>query len=137
MVFKSISDLKRRTQIACNIAVENACDKLLKELQKIITTEYYNQYNPKEYIRTMQFLHSAMTKMLSQNVGVIYMDASAMDYKEWTGELQLIYASQGYHGSLEIQTDGRFWDTFTEFCKNNVRQILREELIKQGIPIIN
>ena len=137
MVFRTITEIEKYLQSACNKAVKNACDRLLKQLQTIIQTEYYDQYNPKEYVRTYQFLKSAMTEMLTENCGRIFMDKDTMDYKEWTGELQLHYGSQGYHGSLGIQTSGRFWETFSEFCENNVRQILREELIKQGVPIIN
>lgn len=135
--FRSISEIRNKMNSACNIAVKNACERLLKKLQELIHTEYYDQYNPKEYIRTYQFLHSAMTEMISKNCGRIFMDENAMNYKEWTGELQLHYGSQGYHGSLSIKTDGRFWDAFAEFCQKNVRQILKEELIKQGVPIIN
>ena len=137
MVYKTITEIKNDAQLRCNKAVKSACERLLEKLRETILEEYYNQYTPKEYMRTFQFLDSAMTKMLTANTGLIYMDEKAMDYKEWTGKLQLEYSSQGYHGSEEIQTDGRFWESFSTFCENNVRQILKEELIKQGVPIIN
>jgi hypothetical protein len=137
MVFRTIAEIEKYTQVACNEAVKNTCDRLLKQLKIIIRTEYYNQYDPKKYVRTDQFFNSAITKMLTDNCGVILMDESSMNYRGWAGELQLEYASRGYHGSLDIQTEGRFWDEFSEFCENNVYQILREELIKQGVPIIN
>ena len=137
MIFKSITSMQNYIQSACNIAVEKACERLLEELQKIIRTEYYDQYDPKEYVRTDSFFKSAVKEMLEENCGRIFMNENAMNYKAWTGELQLRYASLGYHGCTYIQTGGRFWDTFSEFFKKNVRQILKEELIKQGIPIIN
>lgn len=135
--FTSISQIEGFLNKAIETAVKNSCERLSKKLKEFISTEYYDQYNPKEYIRTYQFLNSATTEMLTKNSGRIYMDKDAMDYKEWTGELQIHYGSLGYHGSLGIRTDGRFWDSFAEFCEKNVRQIFKEELIKQGIPIIN
>ena len=135
--FISSSQIEFFLNKAIEASVKRACDRLLEALKEIIKTEYYDQYDPIEYVRTEQFLNSAMTEMLSKNSSRIFMDESAMDYKTWTGELQLCYASQGYHGSPYIGTSGRFWDTFAKFCQNNVRQILKEELIKQGVPIIN
>lgn len=135
--FSSISQIEGFINVAIQGAVKNACERLLKKLREFIQTEYYDQYDPKKYIRTEQFLNSAMTEMLSKNCGRIFMDKDAMDYKEWSGELQLQYGSQGYHGSLDIRTDGRFWDAFSDFCEKNIRQIFKEELIKQGVPIIN
>ena len=135
--FTSLSQIEGFLNKAIEEAVKKTCDRLLKALKEIIKTEYYDQYDPIEYSRTDQFLNSAMTEMLSKNSGRIFMNENAMDYKAWTGELQLRYASQGYHGSPYIRTSGRFWDTFAEFCQKNVRQIFKEELIKQGVPIIN
>lgn len=137
MVFRSIAEIERYVKVACGKAIKSTCNRLLEQLQIIIRTEYYNQYTPQQYKRTDDFFKSAVTEMLEENCGRIFMDKDAMNYKEWTGELQLEYASKGYHGSTEIQTEGRFWETFSEFCENNVYQILREELIKQGVPIIN
>ena len=136
-IFRSVTEIKNQMNLACNIAVKNACERLLKKLREIIKSKYYDQYDPKMYVRTEQFLDSAMMEMLTKNCGRIFMNENAMNYKEWTGELQIQYASQGYHGSTHIRASGRFWETFTDFCENNVRQILREELIRQGVPIIN
>lgn len=135
--FTSLSQIEAFLNKAIEEVVKKACDRLLKALKEIIKTEYYDQYDPIEYSRTEQFLNSAITEMLSKNSGRIFMNENAMDYKAWTGELQLRYASQGYHGSTYIRTSGRFWDTFAEFCQKNVRQILKEELIEHGVPIIN
>lgn len=135
--FKTIVELQRHMEKACAVAVKNACERILEVLQVLIDTEYYSQYDPKEYVRTHQFLESATTKMLSKNCGAIFMDADKMDYKAWTGELQLEYANLGLHGSQLIKRPGKFWDSFLEFCEENATAILKEELIKQGIPIIN
>ena len=74
--------------------------------------------------------------MLTQNCGEIFMDEDAMNYGAyWDGELQLQFASRGYHGTTAIQTEGRFWQAFLDFCEQNAVKILKEELIKRGINV--
>ena len=134
--FKTKVEIQKTLEPLVSKAVENACNRLLDTLQELIETEYYNQYEPKQYQRTYQFYRSATTKMLSKNCGQIFMNEDAMDYGQfWSGELQLLYASQGYHGSEYIQTDGAFWNSFIDYCDDNAINILIEELGKQGLKI--
>ena len=134
--YKTYSALVSAMNKNINIAVENACNRLLGTLQELIDTEYYDQFEPDFYIRSYQFWRSATTKMLTQNCGEIFMDEDAMNYGTyWDGELQLQFASRGYHGTTAIQTEGRFWQTFLDFCEQNAVKILKEELIKQGIQV--
>ena len=134
--YKTYSALVTAMNKNINIAVENACNRLLGTLQQLIDTEYYDQFEPDYYKRTYQFWRSATTKMLTQNCGEIFMDEDAMNYGTyWDGELQLQFASRGYHGTTAIQTEGRFWQTFLDFCEQNAVKILKEELIKQGINV--
>ena len=133
---KTYSALVTAMNKSINLAVENACNRLLGTLQQLIDTEYYDQFEPDYYKRTYQFWRSATTKMLTQNCGEIFMDEDAMNYGTyWDGELQLQFASRGYHGTTAIQTEGRFWQTFLDFCEQNAVKILKEELIKQGIQV--
>lgn len=135
-VFKTMVSLENYIESACEKAVENACNRLLGTLQQLIDTEYYDQFEPDYYKRTYQFWRSATTKMLSKNCGEIFMNEDAMDYGTyWDGELQLQFASRGYHGSTAIQTEGRFWQSFIDFCEQNASKILKEELVKQGLNI--
>ena len=134
--YKTYSALVSAMNKNINIAVENTCNRLLGTLQQLIDTEYYDQFEPDYYKRTYQFWRSATTKMLTQNCGEIFMDEDAMNYGTyWDGELQLQFASRGYHGTTAIQTEGRFWQTFLDFCEQNAVKILKEELIKQGIQV--
>ena len=135
-IYKTYSALVTAMNKNINIAVENACNRLLGTLQELIDTEYYDQFEPDRYIRSYQFWRSATTKMLSQNCGQIFMDETAMDYGSyWTGEKQLEYASQGYHGHTDFQTEGRFWQSFIDFCEQNAVKFLKEELRKIGIKV--
>ena len=134
--YKTYSALVSAMNKNINIAVENACNRLLGTLQQLIDTEYYDQFEPDYYKRTYQFWRSATTKMLTQNCGEIFMDEDAMNYGTyWDGELQLQFASRGYHGTTAIQTEGRFWQIFLDFCEQNAVKILKEELRKQGIQV--
>lgn len=121
-----------------NIAVENACNRLLGSLQEIIDKEFYNVFEPDYYNRTYQFWKSATTKMLNQNCGEIFMDKSAMDYNNfWSGEKQLYAASIGSHGGwITTETKShKFWEAFLDFCEKNAIDILKEELRKQHINV--
>lgn len=121
-----------------HIAVKNTCNRLLGNLQEIIDTEFYDVFEPDYYKRTYQFWKSATTKMLNQACGQVFMDKSVMNYNNfWTGEKQLYAANIGSHGGwiTDETKEHRFWDTFIEFCENNVINILKEELRKQGLPI--
>lgn len=141
--FSNFADFENYLNQKINKSVENACKRLLDELQKIIVEEYYAAYDPtgefirtKQYQRTFQFLESATTKMMNQLTGCVFMDADSMNYGEfWDGERQLIYASEGYHGRKEIKTDGKFWDIFIDYVEKNSFKFLKEEMKKQGIPL--
>ena len=134
--FKTYSALVSVMNKNINIAVENACNRLLGTLQELIDTEYYDQFEPDFYIRSYQFWRSATTKMLTQNCGEIFMDEKAMNYGNyWDGEIQLQFASRGYHGTTAIQTEGRFWQSFIDFCEQNAVKILKEELRTTGINV--
>lgn len=138
MVTKNMNDLKQKINTACGKAVETACNRLLGSLQQIIDEEFYDVFEPAYYKRTYQFWESAVTKMLTQNCGQIFMDKDAMDYNSfWTGEKQLHEAAIGSHGGwvTDETKEHRFWDVFIEFCQNNAANILKEELRKQHINV--
>lgn len=133
-VFKTTVELQNYMDKLCSKAVESACNRLLGTLQELIDSEYYDKYEPDFYHRTYQFWRSATMKMLSNNCGQVFMDASAMNYGDyWDGETQLYMADAGFHGSAYIYEDGHFFKKFVEFCEDNAVNILREELAKVGI----
>ena len=133
-----MNDLKKQVDIACGKAVENACNRLLGSLQQIIDEEFYDVFDPEYYHRTYQFWRSAITKMLTQTCGQVFMDKSAMNYNNfWTGEKQIYAASIGSHGGFvtDETKEHRFWEVFIEFCKLHAINILKEELRKQGLNV--
>lgn len=136
--YKTYSALVSAMNKNINIAVENACNRLLGALQEIIDKEFYDVFEPDYYNRTYQFWQSATTRMLSQNCGEIFMDKSVMNYNSfWNGEKQLQAASIGSHGGLvtDETKEHRFWEVFEEYCEQNAINILKEELRKQHINL--
>lgn len=148
-VFRSPAELQNHMQELCDEAVANASNRLLEELQKYIIEDYYNQYAPIYYIpRTEMFYKSAIAKMLGKSTASIGISDLYMDYQyparynnvdettgHWTGEIQTQFASRGYHGTTAIQTEGRFWSDFEDYCEKNAIKILKEELRKVGFSI--
>lgn len=138
-VFFDILDIKQALQTGANIAVENACNRLLGKLQEFINTEYYDQYDPLHYQRTYQFYRSAMMEMLSNLLGQIFMNPDMMDYPwnetgwGWSGQQQIESANIGSHGGWTTDTSvqHRYFDKFEEYFQNNAISILKEELSKQ------
>ena len=141
--FSNFADFEKYLNQKINVAVKEACVRLLDELDSIIMEKYYEAYNPtgdvtrtKSYFRSFQFYSAATAKMMNQLTGCVFMDEDAMDYGEfWDGERQLAYAAEGYHGRKEIQTQWKYWDVFLEYVEKNSFKILKEEMKKQGIPL--
>lgn len=137
-LFRTPVELKNYMQVLCDMAIENACNRLLGALQKIIIDEFYEIFEPDFYIRSYQFWKSATTDMLNKNIGVIFMDDTAMNYNSyWTGKKQLLAASIGSHGGwvTDETKEHRFWEVFEKYCAENSIQILKEELSNVGLKV--
>lgn len=145
-VFKTTIELQNYIQESCAKAIENTCNRLLGVLQEYILSEYYDEsvYEPTgKYHRTMQFYNSAMTEMLSDTCGKIFMNSDKISYPfsgygwSWDGATQIYEANQGSHGgwTSEESVKHKYFDEFENYCNENAVKILKEELKKQGIDI--
>lgn len=137
-VFRTPVGLQNYMQVLCDKAVENACNRLLGELQRIIIDEFYDVFEPDYYQRSYQFWKSAVIKMLQHGIGIVFMDKDAMDYNiYWSGERQLYEASIGSHGGWTTSEtkNHKFWKVFEVYCDKNAIKILKEELRKVGLSI--
>ena len=107
--FTSIVELQGAMEQCCTVAIQNACEILLAELQRLIRSEFYDQYTPTMYNRTYQFLESATKEMVTDLCGRVFMDAGRMNYLEphWTGEVQLEAANNSIHGGIHFN-GGRY-----------------------------
>ena len=75
-------------------------------------------------------------EMMTDLCGRVFMDAGRMNYLEphWTGEVQLEAANNSVHGGVFVG-EGRYWDSFIEYCNANALNILKQELRKQGLNV--
>lgn len=137
--YSAMPELINGLEKACEKAVKQTCNRLLKVLQTIINEEYYDVYTPKEYERTYQFLEAATTRMVSQLCGEIFMNPEAMNYKTpiWTGMRQLTEANIGSHGGIITPetTNHEYWNRFIEYCDKNAVRMLKEDLRGAGLKV--
>jgi hypothetical protein len=154
--FTTMVSMQNYIDSKCTIAIENAAKRLQEKLVEFIDNDYYAQYDPLYYKpRTFEFLKSAVSKMLNSNTASIGIDDEYFNYEyparymmfengggtdrnvsgHWTGEDQVNMAAQGYHGTYNIRTEGRFWEDFVDYCETNAVNILKQELKKQGLNV--
>jgi hypothetical protein len=136
--FTTMVQIQDYIEHKCTEAVRYAMQRCVEKLREYIDEDYYEQFVPDFYTRTRQFYKSATATLLSATSAEIGIDYSMMNYGSyWDGEVQTEFASRGYHGTTEIQTDGRFWDDFVAWMDENAIDILRQELLRQGLKLVN
>lgn len=139
--FTSIVDLQGYLESACNRAIENSAIRIKDKLREFVKEQYYNdpEFYPNWYQRTETFLNHCAYEMLSSTKAQIGIDTDGMRYSNnFSGEQVALWASQSMHGATYYQTNTQsYWDAFLEWADNNVVLILKEELQKQGLKIIN
>lgn len=141
-----VADINKKTEKA----VKMTADQMQEKLKECIEEKYYDEYDPTSYIpRTYKFLNSAVAKMLGQSSASIGIDEAYFDYEyparyklqdgssgHWTGEDQVMMASQGYHGTYYIHTEGKFWDEFIKWADKNAIKLLKKNLLACGVPLV-
>ncbi len=150
MVFKNESQLKSFLLAKCKNAIISAEERVHKVIDDCLR-QFYSEFSPDEYIRTQQLLHSLVRSGVKQ-VGngfkaEVYFDIGALNYvtgviqtqkgvgyATWDGETVLNVAMAGGlpHGGYAGGT--AIWSESMAKL-GNIFEILRQELIAQGIPI--
>lgn len=141
--FKSYSAIVAEINKRSEKAVINACNRLLGTLQELIMSEYYDVYSPIEYSRSMEFYRSAMTEMLSNSCGKIFMNDSYGQYPfngrgwAWNMAQNIELGNEGIHGgwATNESRNHKYWDSFENYCNEHAVEILKEELAKAGVPL--
>jgi hypothetical protein len=97
---------------------------LIEHIQK-----YYNEYNPKVYDRSYDLLNYASIALKPEMVGnqivcQVYLEPSQLRQDGYHHQLDphkiVELASQGYHGTTDIQTDERF-------IENTVKELMQDK----------
>lgn len=123
--------------------IEDACEKAIQETAKIvrdkleefILEDFYRMYRPLFYTRTYSFLKSPKYNMLNKNSAEVFIDTDVMHYLGISGDEVAELASYGFHGSIDIFRPGFYWTDFIKYCDENVPNLLKQNLRKQGLKI--
>lgn len=149
MVFKNEKQLKEFLLSKCKIALTQVEERIYRVIDGALQ-QYYSEFEPDEYIRTQQLLHS-LVKSDVKRVGdryeaEVYFDGSSMHYETqhvlrqsgwygsatWGADEVLDTAMNGSHGGY---IDGTaIWGT-SHAVLGDIYMLIKKELIAQGIPI--
>lgn len=153
MVFKDEKQLEAFLLTKCKAAVVQAEQKAYRIIDGCLN-QYYDEFDPDEYIRTQKLLHS-LVKSNVKKVGKgfeaeIYFDEGKLNYENgvmplqhtpehgmygwatWGASQVLDTAMNGTHGGYIGGTP--IWKTSMSII-GNAYTLIKKELISQGIPI--
>lgn len=134
--FKSIVEIQKDIERKCNNAIEGTCKELNDVLQEFANDSFYSEYSPSVHKRTYQLFNMCTHEMVSDMCGKVFLDSSLANYQGIDSALNLDYMVNGIHGNPDIQTEGRFFQDFLNYCDKNAINILVKNLRKQGLNIV-
>jgi hypothetical protein len=134
--YNSLDQLYKALGKQIESSLSKTANDLVELATKLIWEEFYQAYDPKVYERSYRLLNSVMktsVKKSNNNYTVeIYLDPSDVDYSSIDALQAFLLASEGYHGTTDIQTDKKFWESFM----NQTLDSWRSLLIKNGLNIL-
>lgn len=149
MVFKNEKQLKDFLLAKCKVAIAQTEEKVYQVIDGALQ-QYYSEFEPTEYIRTQQLLHSLVKsdikKVKNGYEAEVYFDSGLMHYETehvlrksgwygsatWGAEEVLDTAMNGSHGGY---IDGTaIWGT-SKAVLGDICTLIKNELIAQGITI--
>lgn len=153
MLFNNDKQLENYLLMKSKSAVSGVERKIHDTIDKCLR-QYYAQFEPNEYIRTEQLLHSLVKtdvkKVGNGFVAEVYFDESAMNYETGSIEIKSTatkdmwgYATWGAEQVLDTSMHGThggyipgvpIWDKSMAII-GDVYALIKQELIAQGVPI--
>ena len=153
--FNSTEEMKAYILYKSFTAINAAANKAYEIIHRVLE-QFYETDEPEYYIRTERLLFSLVEPVVSDAgngvTGEVYFDASMLDYPtedihlrkklrgswyghaNWSGEDVLSAAMVG--PSKNIWTnDTRVWSESVPILDSQMLDILKQELIKAGIPV--
>lgn len=150
MVFKTTDELKNYILSRSELAVQETKEKVFKIIFDVVA-QYYNEFQPKEYDRTLQLLFSLVDtdarKQGNGFVAEVYFDVGSIDYQEpkkhrknpddWSNEeiIDEIMTGGSHGGYIAPNGNTKVWTESIGILNAELIQILKQELIKNGIPV--
>lgn len=142
---KSMNDLSKLFETRIQKALEMTQDEIWETIQSHIDA-YYDEYNPKRYIRTFKFQTESLikTKIIKDDNKFSCTVEIDPDYLHYTypggyatglGVAKL--ANQHSHGGVYDDDFGCFWDDAMEELglSSGILYIMKKNLHKCGIPV--
>ncbi len=153
MVFNNEKQLKDFLLAKCRNAIAQAEEKVHQTIDNCLK-QFYNEFQPNEYIRTEQLLHS-LVKSEVKKVGngyeaEVYFDVDGLNYQNgwietvsghgyanWDKDTILDVVMTGSYSGLPHGGHTEGTAIWTESIKQlgDIWNLLETELRKQGIPI--
>ena len=152
MIFKNEKELEKFILSQCKNAITNAENKIYKVIDDYLN-EFYNEYDPVEYIRTQQLLQSLVRTGVKKTgngyEAEVYFDVGRLNYPnpalgksgryhsaDMSSEEILDMTMTGSNGrSHGGWIDGtHIWDDSMHWL-GDIMKLLLDELRAQGIPI--
>lgn len=146
MVFKNEKQLKNFLLEKCRNAVIQSQEKIYQILDMFVK-EFYADYDPVMYERTYQ-LYRSLVKTDVYLIGngyeaEVYFDLSSLNYvtgAKPSGEQVMSAAAYGGHGADGLRvvsgnSGADIWNNVIPVLSTEAIEILKEELIAQGVPI--
>ena len=150
MVFKTTDELKNYILSRSELAVQETKEKVFKIIFNVVA-QYYNEFQPEYYQRTLQLLFSLVDtdarKQGNGFVAEVYFDIGSIDYQEpkkhrknpddWSDEeiINEIMTGGSHGGYIAPNGNTKVWTESMEILNAELIQILKQELIKNGIPV--
>ena len=154
MTFKNEREFERYLLKKCRLALLKAQDEVYVIIKKFLY-QYYTEYSPEMYDRTLQLLESLVqSRIVSDGKGYkaeIYFNISELNYTSGgqpTGEQVMAAATRGLHGAIgkipnsdkyfryvDIGDGTKVWDDPKKVLDAKAINILKQMLISEGIPI--
>lgn len=154
MVFKNEAELKSFLLAKCKAAVAGTERKVFNAIERCLV-QYYGQFTPEEYIRTMRLYRSLVktdVKPDRQNgfKAEVYFDLSALDYQTGPIEIQstkttgrMGYATWGADEVLDTAmkgSHGGYTEGVAVWAKSmsvlgDINKLLLQELKLIGVPV--
>ncbi|MDE5830622.1 MAG: hypothetical protein K2H53_02870 [Clostridia bacterium] len=130
-----VNELNNRVTLSVQNVAKIVCDKLWECIDK----QYYNDpgFYPNIYKRTETFLNSVTYEMLGKNSARVGIDIAGMHYKNGFSARQVVdWAKESMHGAPMYQTATEdFWSVFIEWADENIPELLKSELKKNGLNV--
>ncbi|WP_024347377.1 hypothetical protein [Lacrimispora indolis] len=133
--FTSNIQIQNFLESACEKAVQETAKIVRDKLEQFINEDFYSTYKPLFYDRTYMFLKSPKFNLLDSKTAEVFIDTDVMHYLGISGEDVANLASYGFHGSIDIFRPGFYWTDFINWCDENVRRLIKENLKKQGLQV--